>query len=55
MINSYTEDKYLTDGLLDLKKIHPFLLIMPDNPFWSIGAQIGKAWGTGKKVLKSNQ
>jgi len=31
IINSYTEDHYLTDGLLDLKKILPFLLTMSDN------------------------
>ena len=55
IINIYTEDKYLTDGLLDLKKIQPFLLTMPDNSFWSIGERVGKAWDAGKKALKSKQ
>lgn len=53
MINIYTEDNYLTDGLLDMKKIKPFLLTMPDNTFWSIGERIGKAWDAGKTLMKS--
>jgi len=35
-----------------MKKINigkkPFLYPMPDNNFWSIGKQIGKAWSIGK-------
>ena len=54
IINIYTEDKYLTDGLLDMKKAKPFLLTMPDNTFWSLGERIGKAWEAGKKIRKSN-
>lgn len=48
----YTEDKCLTDGLPDIKKINPFLLTMPDNTFWSIGERIGKAWGDGKRLKR---
>jgi flavin reductase (DIM6/NTAB) family NADH-FMN oxidoreductase RutF len=55
IINIYTEDKYLTDGLPDMKKIKPFLLTMPDNNFWSIGERVGKAWDAGKKLRKSKQ
>jgi flavin reductase (DIM6/NTAB) family NADH-FMN oxidoreductase RutF len=46
--NIYSEEKFLTDGKPDAKKIHPFLLTMPDNRFWSIGECIGKAWDAGK-------
>jgi flavin reductase (DIM6/NTAB) family NADH-FMN oxidoreductase RutF len=55
IINIYTEEKYLTDGLLDMKKIKPFLLTMPDNTFWSIGERVGKAWDAGKKLRKGKQ
>jgi flavin reductase (DIM6/NTAB) family NADH-FMN oxidoreductase RutF len=55
IINIYTEDKYLTDGLPDMKKIKPFLLTMPDNTFWSIGERVGKAWNAGKQLRKSKQ
>ena len=44
----YTEKKYLTDNKLDIKKINPFVLTMPDNNYWKIGGKIGKAWNDGK-------
>lgn len=48
----YTEEKYLSDGQPDVKKIKPFLLTMPDNRFWSLGDNIGKAWSAGAALLK---
>ncbi len=33
----FTEEKYLTDGKLDIKKVNPFTLSMPDNNYWSVG------------------
>ncbi len=47
IINIYTEEQFLTDGKPDVKKIKPFLLTMPDNQFWSIGKNVGKAWSQG--------
>lgn len=55
IVNIYTEDKYLTGGNPDMKKINPFLLSMPDNNFWSLGESVGKAWDAGKKLRKSKQ
>lgn len=52
IINIYTEDRFLTDGMPDIKKINPFLLTMPDNNYWSIGENVGKAWNAGKKIKK---
>ena len=46
---SYTEEKYLTDGKMDIKKMKTFVMTMPDNIYWSIGEPIGKAWGSGKE------
>jgi flavin reductase (DIM6/NTAB) family NADH-FMN oxidoreductase RutF len=46
----FTEEKYLTNGLLDIKKINPFTLSMPDNNYWSVGENIGKAWNIGNKL-----
>ena len=53
IINIFSEKKYLSDGKLDVKKVKPFLLTMPDNRFWSIGDCIGDAWGAGIKLKNS--
>jgi len=46
----YTEEKYLTDGKPDILKINPFTLTMPDNQYWKVGQNSGKAWGIGKNI-----
>jgi len=55
ILNIYIEERYLTDGIPDMKKIRPFLLTMPDNRFWSVGECIGKAWDAGKKLRNSDK
>ncbi len=46
----FTEEKYMTGGVPDIKKINPFTLTMPDNNFWSVGENLGKAWSIGKNL-----
>jgi flavin reductase (DIM6/NTAB) family NADH-FMN oxidoreductase RutF len=48
----FTEERYMTDNQLDIKKINPFTLSMPDNHYWSVGEKLGKAWGIGKALKK---
>jgi flavin reductase (DIM6/NTAB) family NADH-FMN oxidoreductase RutF len=47
---AYADADALQDGKPDVKKIDPFTLTMPDNNYWRIGANVGKAWSVGKKV-----
>jgi len=47
IINAYTEEKYLTDGKPDIKKINPMLLTMPDRYYWTVGEKVGSAWKDG--------
>ena len=54
IIASYTEEKYLTDGKPDIKKMNPLLLTMPDNSYWTVGEHVGKAWSIGKKRKGKN-
>jgi len=49
IINIYTEDEFLSEGKPDMMKIRPFLLTMPDNNYWALGENLGKAWTAGKK------
>ncbi len=48
----FTEEKFLTDGKLDIIKVNPFTLSMPDNNYWSVGENLGKAWNIGKSLKK---
>ncbi len=46
----FTEEKFMTDGKLDIKKVKPFTLSMPDNAYWSVGENLGPAWNIGKTL-----
>ena len=52
IIGSYAEERCLTDGRPDIKKMDPLLLTMPDNRYWRVGEYAGKAWGSGKGFKK---
>ena len=46
----FTEERYMTDGRLDIQKIKPFTLTMPDNGYWTVGERVGQAWSAGKAM-----
>jgi len=50
IVSVYSEEKYLTDGNPDIKKIKPFVLTMPDKRFWAIRDCVGHAWKDGKAL-----
>ena len=50
IFNPTPEERYLTDGKPDIKKINPFTLTMPDNNYWQVGNHAGKAWSIGKRL-----
>lgn len=52
IVATYTDEKCLTDGQPDVRKINPFVLTMPDNRYWSLGEVIGQAWSDGLKLKK---
>lgn len=47
---AWTEDKYLTDGHVDVTKVRPMTLTMPDNRYWAVGEHVGDAWRDGKAM-----
>jgi flavin reductase (DIM6/NTAB) family NADH-FMN oxidoreductase RutF len=53
IVAAYSEEAYMTDGQLDLQKMDPLLLTMPDNRYWKTGLFAGQAWGAGRKLLRS--
>lgn len=48
----YTEEKYLTDGVLDQKKANQLIFTNPSNQYWTLGEEVGKAFSIGKKLKK---
>jgi flavin reductase (DIM6/NTAB) family NADH-FMN oxidoreductase RutF len=49
----YSDPACLTDGKPDIRKLKPFVLTMPDNRYWAVGEQIGRAWSVGKELEKT--
>jgi flavin reductase (DIM6/NTAB) family NADH-FMN oxidoreductase RutF len=49
IMETFTEERYLTEGKPDIQKINPFTLTMPDNQYWKLGSNAGEAWAIGKK------
>jgi len=46
---TYTEERFLTDGKLDLRKTKPLILSQPDTSYWSLGEPVARAFNIGKK------
>lgn len=47
ILAAYSEEHYLTEGRLDIEKMKPLLLTMPDNSYWTVGDYKGAAWKSG--------
>jgi len=52
VVNVYATEAVLTDGQVDVTKLRPFVLTMPGNSYWALGARLGDAWSIGKALLK---
>jgi flavin reductase (DIM6/NTAB) family NADH-FMN oxidoreductase RutF len=48
----YSEERYLTEGVPDLRKINPVLLIQSQRRYATLGEDIGPAWEMGNKLKK---
>jgi flavin reductase (DIM6/NTAB) family NADH-FMN oxidoreductase RutF len=51
IIAAYSDARYLKNGQPDLQKIAPFILSMPEPKYLALGAEVGKAWEMGKKLI----
>lgn len=52
IVSVYSEERFLTNGLPDLRKINPFILIMPQKMYATLGSDLGPAWGMGNALKK---
>jgi len=49
---SYAEDRFLTNGVPDIKKIRPLVYATKTSSYFSIGRFVAKAYEIGKKYKK---
>ncbi|WP_461208703.1 flavin reductase family protein [Desulfocurvus sp. DL9XJH121] len=50
LVGAWTEKRYLSDGYVDIEKVRPLMLSMPDNRYWALGRAVGRAWHDGKDL-----
>jgi flavin reductase (DIM6/NTAB) family NADH-FMN oxidoreductase RutF len=50
IVETYLDKDYIKDDAPDVKKINPLFLTMPDNNYWNLGENVGKAWDVGKEL-----
>jgi len=53
IVETYCEEKFLTNGTPDVEKMGTYVFTMHDNRYFSLGKVIGKAWSNGKKYKAS--
>lgn len=52
IVGAYCDERYLTNGIPDMRKMDPLLLNMPQKMYTAMGPDVAPAWEAGKKLLK---
>jgi flavin reductase (DIM6/NTAB) family NADH-FMN oxidoreductase RutF len=52
IVGTYCEERYLSNGIPDMRKINPLLLNMSQKMYAVLGPDVAPAWGAGKKLMK---
>ena len=52
VVNMSADECVLTDGKVDLEKLQPIVFDAAAMIYRSIGSEVGKAWGSGKKYTE---
>jgi flavin reductase (DIM6/NTAB) family NADH-FMN oxidoreductase RutF len=55
IVAAYSEDRYLTNGLPDIKKMNPIVFSMHDNNYWKVGEHLARAWNIGKEFKSKKE
>ena len=48
----YSEEQYMTDGVLDQKKLNLLIFTNPANQYWTLGDVVADAYSIGKELDK---
>jgi flavin reductase (DIM6/NTAB) family NADH-FMN oxidoreductase RutF len=49
IVASYADEVVMTNGAVDLAKVHPLLFDMFTRSYWKLGGRVGTAWSEGKR------
>jgi flavin reductase (DIM6/NTAB) family NADH-FMN oxidoreductase RutF len=50
VVETYCDEQYLTEGIVDFSKIQPILFVMNDRSYWKLGERFAKAWNIGNEL-----
>jgi flavin reductase (DIM6/NTAB) family NADH-FMN oxidoreductase RutF len=50
IVETYCDERCLTDGVVDFSKVDPILFVMNDRSYWKIGERFASAWNAGKEL-----
>jgi flavin reductase (DIM6/NTAB) family NADH-FMN oxidoreductase RutF len=50
IVETYVDEEYLTDGIVDFAKVQPILFVMNDTGYWKLGQRFANAWDIGKSL-----
>jgi flavin reductase (DIM6/NTAB) family NADH-FMN oxidoreductase RutF len=48
VVEAYADPACVAGQSLDIEKLRPYLLTMPDNRYWALGEVLGQAWSAGR-------
>ncbi len=51
VVDAYTEERYLSEGLPDPRKTNPMVLLVPQRMYAGLGPDIAPAWTVGKGLF----
>ena len=50
LVQTYVDDKVLTDGNIDIARLRPLLFDMASKKYWTLGNAVGNCWHAGKAL-----
>jgi len=53
ILAAFSEERFLSDGKPDIRLINPITLTMPDNRYWAVGQNLGRAWSDGQELART--
>ena len=50
IVETYCDEQYLIDDIVDFSRVQPILFVMNDRSYWKLGARFARAWHIGKDL-----